>query len=142
MSNPATIVSDLHRLYVSHTGLQVSLNMAREVDWGRWLQWRKPPFTADDLRAVVDHIRRGIRDGARNPGALKFRNLIGMPDYFEEDLAEATARSRVPRIDPCRADALKATGRDPQPAPNPERSAAEVLASEAFQEFCKLKETL
>jgi len=138
----ATIVSDLHRLYVGLTGLQVSLNMAREVDWGRWLQWRKPPFTADDLRAVVAHIRRGIRDGARNPGALKFRNLIGMPDYFEEDLAEAMARSRAPRIDAGRTAALEAAGRDPKPAPNPERSAAEVLSSKAFQEFCKLKDNL
>lgn len=146
-------VARLHSVYVMTTGQRIALNAARERTWWDWIQFRKEePFTEADLRAVVAHIRRGIGNGTRNHGALKFRNLIGCPDYFEEDLADAQARSRKPGIDPGRAAALTATGRDPQsqpamnklkdPDPVPARTAEEVISSKGFQDMVKFKESL
>jgi len=87
-------IEQLHELYQNLTGHQLFLNMSREMEWFAWLKWRRPPFTADDLRLVVTLIRRGIKEQKRNEGALKFSNLIGMPDRFEEDLALARALNR------------------------------------------------
>lgn len=84
----------LHALYVQLTGQPISLRMDRERTWFDWLAYRQPEFTAEDLRAVVLHLKAGIKDQKRNLGALKFSNLIGQPDYFEEDLALATAHAR------------------------------------------------
>ena len=85
-------IKKLHQLYVDLTGLRLSLDSAREHTWWDWLQ---RGLTEDDLRRVVRMIRAGIKDGSRNPGALKFHNLIGQPDYFEEDAAQAAYRSHA-----------------------------------------------
>lgn len=146
-------VKKLHAAYVMLSGQRITLNAQREREWWDWLQFRKEdPFTEESLRVVIAHIRRGIRDGKRNVGALKFRNLIGCPDFFEEDLEEALSHQRKATVPPARAAALHASGRpaDSQPgherlqAPDDatERQAGEVIASHAFQEFCKLKEKL
>ena len=82
-------IEALHDQYVAQTGHAIFLNPERERTWFEWLRFRQPPFTAEDLGLVIAKIKRGIHDGSRNAGALKFRNLIGQPDYFEEDLAEA-----------------------------------------------------
>lgn len=87
-------IQALHALYVQLTGQNIALRMDRERAWFDWLGCRKPEFTAEDLRTVIHHIKAGIREQKRNPGALKFSNLIGQPDYFEEDLALATAIAR------------------------------------------------
>lgn len=87
-------IRELHDVYVKLTGQPITLNMHRESAWFLWLAHRRPEFTADDLRAVITHIKSGIKDQKRNLGALKFSNLIGQPDYFEEDLALATAHAR------------------------------------------------
>jgi hypothetical protein len=60
------------------------------------MTWRKhEPFTQQDLRAVAIYRRNLIRDNRQFPACLKFHNLIGSPDLFEEDLAIArTHRER------------------------------------------------
>jgi hypothetical protein len=78
----------LHDLYVKLTGQDVRLDMARQR---QWFDWIRQGFNQEDLRLVVRHIKRGIGEHQRNQGALKFANLIGMPDRFEEDLAQARA---------------------------------------------------
>lgn len=86
-------IRTLHAAYVGASGQAVGLNMDRERTWAEWLRWRpEAPFTEQDLRDVIFHLHRGIKDGSRNPGALRFRNLIGSPDYFEEELALVRAR--------------------------------------------------
>lgn len=87
-------IEQLHRIYVERTGFELRLDIARERSWYEFIGLG---FTADDLQLVIDHLRRGIREQKRNTGALKFRNLIGMLDYFEEDLAEAKAHKRPPQ---------------------------------------------
>lgn len=126
-------IEDLHTLYGQLTGLIIPLDMQRE---SMWFEWQRRGHGAPELREVVAHLRRGIREQKRNPGALKFRNLIGMPDYFEEDLAEARASRRAYQARPQGqlASVLKATGRDIQPK-GEAKSSAEILESPAFKDF-------
>jgi hypothetical protein len=142
-------IANLHTAFVRLTGQDIALSMFREGQWATWLGFRREaPFTIADLAEVVSYLRREIRAGNRRAGALKFSNLIGNPDYFEEDLSLARSISRV-RPAPDR------TVRVPQPdgsaterrlpgdgAAAATRKAGEVIASPAFQNFLKLKETL
>lgn len=141
-------IAQLHALYVELTGQDVRLDSSRE---NAWFLWIKMGFSEDDLKVMVYHLRKGIQAGTRQLAALKFRNLIGQPDYFEEDLAEAKARMRVPKIDQARASVLGASGRPGAEHDGKERMAAAVppaarpvseVIEKQFQEFKKLKEEL
>lgn len=95
--NPQAVES-LHALYCELTAQQgFSLRFGRDRVWWDWLQYG---WGEDELRLVVRYLRKGIAEGKRNQGALKFSNLIGQPDRFEEDLLEArrvlNARPRKP----------------------------------------------
>lgn len=132
-----TRIHKLHALYIALTGLDVRLDMARENDWVIWLR-----MGGDEagLPIVIAHIRRGIKENKRNHGALKFRNLIGQPDYYEEDLAEAKAMARNAHHPTPKTDILQATGRPPAEPTRPPRTAGEILEGQkAFEEFRKLK---
>ena len=128
-------IENLHALYGQLTGLIIPLDMQRE---SMWFEWQRRGHGAPELREVVAHLRRGIREQKRNPGALKFRNLIGMPDYFEEDLAEARASRRAYQARPQGdlASVLKASGREVQPK-GEAKSAAEIVEHPAFKDFQK-----
>lgn len=99
-----THLRELHRLAGGLTRMPVSWNMERERQWYellRWLNEGSSDFSAsflnqfaDDLRAVVSYLNGEINCGNRNPGALKFSNLIGDPSRFEEDLGMARVKSR------------------------------------------------
>ena len=131
MHTPAAqTIAALHAAYGQLTGLNLRLDMARERQWFDWLA---RGFTEADLRAVIAHIQRGIRSGDRRQGALKFSNLIGMPDYFEEDLAMARKVQRPPPPRPSAplAAALRATGRPAAPPLPPAKTSAEILAGYA-----------
>ena len=102
-------VANLHRTYCELTGLEISLDYGREWAWAEFI---RRGWTADDLKLVVFEIRKGIPEKSRKPGALKFRNLIGNPDYFEEDLAEARANLRNRRpVATNKERVLESTGR-------------------------------
>ena len=133
-------IARLHALYCQLTGLVIPLDMQRETIW---FEWQRRGHGEPELRVVVAHLQRGIREQRRNPGALKFRNLIGMPDYFEEDLAEARAARRAYQSRPQgdKQSVLKATNRDTTPA-NRERKLDEILSSDAFKAFIDFKKTL
>lgn len=139
MNDTLSTIDGFHRLYVQLTGFQIRLDAAREHEWFYWV---KRGFTADDLRVLVAHLKREIKEGRRMPGCLKFRNLIVNLDYFEEDLAEARALARRPRVDAGRAEVLRRSGRDAA-SQAPARSAADVIAGmKAFEDFRKLKDNL
>jgi hypothetical protein len=83
----AVEIERLHGIFCELTGQEgFSLRFGRDRVW--W-DWMRCGWGEEELRLVVRYLRRGIADGRRNPGALKFSNLIGQPDRFEEDLAEA-----------------------------------------------------
>jgi hypothetical protein len=99
-----THLRELHRTVGALTRMPISWNMERERQWYellRWLNEGSSEFSvgfinqfADDLRAVVNYLNAEITVGNRNPGALKFSNLIGDPSRFEEDLGMARVKSR------------------------------------------------
>lgn len=125
-------VERLHKLFVSLTGRDIPLDI-QGVRAHQWFDWAAEGFTDDDLRLVVAHVRKGIRDGRRNEGALKFVNLIGEPLRFGEDLAEAKALARVPKVDKGRESVLRATGRSTQGRDN--FTPAGQAAFEALKKF-------
>lgn len=98
-----------HALYVKLTGFgDISLNYGRERIWYEWLK----RFTDQDLRLLITYLQSEIRKQRRNPGCLKFNNLIGQPDMAEEDLALAKASTRNAVKPPTpRQSILAATGR-------------------------------
>lgn len=158
MTNPAAIAL-LHEVYCLATGLRLPLDMTRER---QWFDWQARGLTPDDLRTVIRYLQAQIKQTKRNPGCLKFSNLVGMPDLFEEDLAMARAAQRarvgVPTGD--RASVLRQTGRlvsaaervvyGAAPATHAPRSAAAVIAklhdpaaaARAFAELQQLKNDL
>lgn len=100
-------INSVHKVFVELTGMPLVLTMGRIFIYEQWLL----QFTEADLRIVVPYIKKGIKAGRRQPGALKFSNLIENPARFEEDLGMAKAESRRPVIDRERSSVLKSTGR-------------------------------
>lgn len=94
-TNPESTVAALHAAFCEATGFEIKLNHVRLRFWFEWLKWGD--WTPADLHLVVGYLRKEIATGNRNPGSLKFSNLIEQPDRFEEDLAMARAKSRPSR---------------------------------------------
>lgn len=89
MDVPKNIL-EFHALYEQLSGTRLTLDFCRMDAWRQFINYRRhEPYTHDDLRLVWRHLKKQVVAGKRNFGALKFRNLIQNPDYFEEDLAEA-----------------------------------------------------
>ena len=137
-------IKSLHSLFCELTGRPVVLDLQgyREHQWHDWLKFG---FTPDDVRLTVKYLKAKVNKGERNEGCLKFNNLIGNPLGFEEDLHQARAESRKPKVDHSLNRVLKCTGR---PTKQEEvkvtvRAAADVIAGEkAFEQFRALKESL
>lgn len=134
-----TEIAALHRLYVSATGYGISLDMTRENQWSLWLHIARQAIACAEVPAeygpaaalsdVIDWLRCEIRAQRRNIGSLRFSNLIGQPDRFEEDFAAMLAQKRAAarRPPPNRASVLRATGRPEQDDPPPARPSVEVV---------------
>ena len=138
MNPDNTAIANLHHCYRTLTGFDIRIDYERER---AWFEWAKRGNTQESLILVVKHLKKLIKKGERNPACLKFHNLIGQPDYFEEDLALAKAMLRLPTPTPNRDAALRATGRTEEPKANT-RTAAQVVNSEAFKAFVALRKTL
>ena len=132
-------ISDLHYEYRRLTGFDLKLDFYRERVWWEWCQKGND---VEELCMVVNYLKDKIKKGERNPGSLRFHNLIGNVDFFEEDLSPARAHARKPKVDHGREAILKSTGRT-ESHDKPPRTAAQVLADqEAFKAFRAFKETL
>lgn len=89
MPRPADVpafVKALHASYESRTGYKVRWNTLRERQWWDWCEFSDWTWTEKELARVIGYLRAKISKGERNDGALLFRNMIEMPDRFEEDL--------------------------------------------------------
>lgn len=134
-----TEIAALHRRYMDLTGYALRLDMARENAWGLWLHYAREAIRcveapagyspAQALDDVVGWLRGEIRAQRRNVGSLRFSNLVGQPDRFEEDLSMMLAQRRAAdrRPPPNRASVLRATGRPEQEEPPPAAPAAEAI---------------
>jgi hypothetical protein len=89
-------IRHVHDFWCVATGQQLRLGICDAFRERAWFDFIQAGFTEHDVLAVVTHLRREIGNGTRNPGALKFSNMIAQLDRFEEDLevAKATARNR------------------------------------------------
>lgn len=103
-------VAALHAEYCHLTGQEISLRFDRER---AWYEWEKAGFGQDDLRAVILHLKREIRDGKRNLGALKLSNIL-QPDRFEEDLGVARLARNLRRSGGFGAKPPASVSREPQ----------------------------
>ena len=117
-------IKKLHDLYCEKTSYDVEFNFTRLRQWYEWLKWRTTPFTADDLLRVIGHIKQGIHKDERREGALKFTNLIGNPDRFEEDLSLALGAMKERK----QAAGSKGNYVPVTPPPISERATPEVFA--------------
>jgi len=139
MKTDSAAIATLHHEYRQLTGFDLKLDFYRERVWWEWCQRGND---VESLRLVVGHLKRQIYKGERNGGSLKFHNLIGNLDFFDEDHAIAKAEARKPKIDQERASVLRATGRTENHT-SPPRTAAQVMADdEAFKKFREFGKTL
>lgn len=127
-ANAIQLVKDLHAAYVERTGYEIGYNLTRENAWREWCQFGDWKWTVEDLARVIGYLRAKIRKGERNEGALKFFNLIGRPDNFEEDLN--LAREAARQYFGGRRPSAKA-----QPVTEPEEEAEALDAAEAAKRW-------
>lgn len=114
-------IERLHGWFCEATGQKLGL-AGRERYWWTWIN---AGFSDGDLETVVSHLRREIRKGNRNAGALKLVNLLD-PERFEDDLNQTrlNASGRVPPLDP------QAQGRAPRPGQPPAKEQPPPRASD------------
>jgi hypothetical protein len=119
-------IREMHAAYVAGSGIQITLDYAREEAW--FHVWRRG-VRAKDITDLIADNRRKVRLGipARS---LLFRNFVGSADFLEEDLAELRARDRVPKRDPAKVSVLRATGRPAAPEPPQGKPVGEVISGE------------
>lgn len=91
MNNPNE--PEIHRLHKAYCDLvgDLPLTLDRIYWWGQWL---KNGWTYVELRLVVEHLQRGIKDGKRFPGSLRWSRLIQDAENFGEELILAKAETR------------------------------------------------
>ena len=118
-------IPKLHALYCGITNRSIRLLAHQEASWVAWIN---RGFAEDDLRVVAKAILNGIKNGTRNPGALKFHNLIGDLDGFQDDLAQVHAMRPKPPMNANRAAVLRPTGRSGEPPSKDAVPVAVVLA--------------
>lgn len=132
MNDVTAVLKSLHQVYVNATGLKLEFTFQR---LHAWELWTARGWGETELLLVVGFLKQAIRDGRRWSGSLNFRSMIEKLDLFEEHLAEAKARGRIPKMDPGKREVLKATGRL-EPVKARSRSAAEILKdAKAFEDF-------
>lgn len=132
-------IEHLHALFVQLTGRDLPLD-ACGYRYSQWMDWIR--FGGGDehkLRVVVAYVKKGIREGKRHDGALKFQNLIVDWPRFADDYAEACQWLKAQeaekrgRIDKGKAQVLRDTGRAVDTG-RPARTAGDI-ASEVLK--CK-----
>ncbi len=99
----------LHDWYRLHV-----LDVRSAPEWERrWFMFLKQGYTAEDLKLLIYYLRREIKHGRRNDGALLLRNLLDLgPDNtflrLDEDLALARAKYQPRPAPPAVAPAPQA----------------------------------
>lgn len=123
--NETTRIEPLHDEYCRlAVGGGVRLTLERHYYWSLFMS---RGFTIEDLRLVMTYLKGQIRDGKRNPGCLKWCNLIQNVDGFEEELSLARAASRIPKPTP-KAQFLASVGRPEPKVEENTKKAGEVAA--------------
>lgn len=121
-------IPELHRLYCSLTGRDLTLDYMKESSWSIWMRYRKhEPFTEEDLKLVVRFLKWKIQKGEAKVSYLHFNNIVGSPDLFEENLQDARAWAKRPGKASPKAVVMRSTGRQPEPPPKPAKPIGELI---------------
>ncbi|MES2596415.1 MAG: hypothetical protein V4662_13805 [Verrucomicrobiota bacterium] len=93
-------IRGLHDHYCARSGMSIMYNMTRENTWKDWLIWSGYLWGKDEISLVCLYLREEIAKPKpkRNEGSLKFTNMIGSPDLFEQDLELARKDHRLVRL--------------------------------------------
>lgn len=134
MSEAIAEIKRMHDAYVRGTGLNIALDMKREMDWYRAYE---RGIRAEGIVMVIDWMKQRMRKQLA-VRSFNFRTFVGNVDFLEEDIAAAQSEARIRRPHVNRASVLQATGRPPAAEPPPSRSAGEIVASSTF--LSKLEE--
>ena len=85
-------IEQFHAAYCAATGQEIRLDaFDRERVWYEFLAFG---FSIEDVGLVGRFLVRAVEKGDRNPGCLRFKNLIERPDMFEEELQLVRAAMR------------------------------------------------
>lgn len=124
MKNVTPELLALHKVYVAITNRDMPMTMRMAFAWEDWVGHG---FCESDLRLVVSHIKDLIKDNRRRPESFRFHNLIEDTDRFLEDLAEARALARKPKVDAGKAAVLRDSGRKAEPDGGKFRPVGELI---------------
>lgn len=148
--NPIPSSNDLHASYTLLTGLAIPLTMARMYCWENWcVADRKGDFrTKAELEQVIRYVKR--TKGQFSKTMLRFERLVRNTEYFDELKAESEQDQRVrvaladparrPRMDPGKAQVVRAAGRSDALPASAEKSVSQVLAISRDEALAKLRE--
>ncbi len=138
-----TTESDLKRLHETYVSLS-----GNDIPWGVtgyipsiWFEWAKQ-FTESDLRMVLLHLNKQIQLKHRNPGCVRFTNLIQDTIKFSQELSEVKAILRNRRVETPRQHILASTGRY-EPQQDRVKTPGQLMAeNEALNKLLKLRDEL
>jgi len=86
-----TIIEQLHNCYVEQTGLQVNLRVHERA----WMDFIEHGYTVDDLRLVLQHLKRENRRMECCQFSVRLDRLLDFEyRHFDSMLAEARAIER------------------------------------------------
>lgn len=88
-----TQIDRLTLAYHKLTGFPPARGVTSYRDYA-WIEWINAGYTEQDLEIVIARIKKGIREGWRYRGSLRFSTLIGRPELFQEELDVALAEKR------------------------------------------------
>lgn len=128
-------IQQLHETYCELTGLEIVCSLNRHYFWEAFAT----RFTVDDLTLVCRNLKRQVKDGRRRLGCMSFTRLIADLETFEEHLAEFRALQRRVKVNPNRAEVLRATGRSAEPNLPEARTAGNVIRKDLSEKFKQLK---
>ncbi len=132
--------SAIHAVYCNATSFDLVLTMSRHYAWSAF---KAAGWTAKDLVLVIDHLKAKIKRGHKWSSCLRFYPLICRLDEFEEELQEARALARIPKVDKVKESVLKATGRTTQPQPDNVKTPESILrGEEGLKALLKLRDSL
>ena len=133
-------INSLHETYCILSGRQLRMDIHGYME-SVWFNWMRE-FNEHDLRMVLLHLVKEVNLGRRNPGCLKFDNLILDTPKFAQELAEVRAIVRNKRVETPRQRVLAQTGRT-EPEKDNVKTAAQVMAGNAaLQELLRLRDSL
>lgn len=127
MTSTSPEINQLHAVYCSATGMQLSLLPCSERWWFDALQ---SGMTEQDIALVVKSRQQRVKQGFRHKECLLLRNFIGSEEAIQsvmEEAAQIRALQRAPRFTKGKEEVCRLTGRATEPDTKGIRTIGEVL---------------